>query len=405
MRSSQSLVSFLSLNALVASILLVVGNRVEARSAISKSEPRAYCFREVGTGRVLAAKNMHSVRSIASLSKMMAALVFMDRGLRLDGVTVLSPVDIKTARGGARTRLRTGAKYRNRDLLYAALLASDNAAVSALGRAVGLSPVQLTEAMNRRARAMGLGHTHFEDPVGIDHGNVSTAWELTAILQAVMRQPILHRVTTTPEHYLRAVWPRRHHVNYLNTNLFLFRRRFRVLAGKTGFNSAAGYCLAAAVTERGWRRPVLGVVLGSRRKLSRFSDFARIAATFSRYAPGRRKAASRVRPRVKVRHAVALGRRGRRSGHAVEGHLRRSVSPSRPHRFVRIRRGAARTRQGWMARLGRRGSHHRMRARRWKRFERHRVTFRSRGRFSRRRVPGRGRRLPSGSTLAEGHSD
>ncbi len=311
---------------------------------------RAYCFREAGTGRVLASRNMHQVRPIASLSKMMAALVIMDRGLRLDGVTVLSTVDMHTAKGGARTRLRPGARYRNRDLLYAAMLASDNAAISALGRAVGLSPGELADAMNRRAKAMGLTHTHFVDPVGINHGNVSTAWEVTSLLQAVMRHPVLHKVTTTPEHYLQAVWPKRHHVNYLNTNLFLFRRRFRVLAGKTGFNSAAGYCLAAAVKARGLRRPVLGVVLGSRRKLSRFSDYVRVTSGFittpRRFGHGARlrRAGSRGR-RIRRRSLASRNRRARRWRHSrrLAATRRQARLRGRRHGRAVSRRGSART--------------------------------------------------------------
>ena len=258
----------------------------------------AFLFRQAGSRHVLAARQAHRPHAIASLTKLMAALVILDRHLDLQGVTKLEAVDLRTAMGGARTRLRLGARYRNWDLLYAAMLASDNAAVSALGRAVGLGPEALTRAMNRRARLMGLPHTHFQDPVGISHENVSTAWEVSYLLEAAIGNRVLRRVMQTPEHYVRAVWPRRHHINYLSTNLLLFRRGWRVVGGKTGFNSAAGYCFAAAVHVTGFARPVIGVVLGSRSKLWRFKDFTSQLAL--------------IRSRRSLLASRSLRRRGRR---------------------------------------------------------------------------------------------
>ncbi len=268
----------------VSACVVFLASGARART-VRHPGPEAYVVREVGSRRVLLGRGVHRVHAIASLTKLMAVLVVVERHLNLRGVTRLERIDLKTAAGGARTRLLLGARYRNQDLLHAALLASDNAAVSALGRAVGLSPEALTAAMNRRARLMGLRHTRFLDPVGIDHGNVSTAWEVSFVLEAAIANPVLRRVMVTPEHYVQAVWPRRHHINYLSTNLLLFRRRWRVVGGKTGFNSAAGYCFAGAVKLTGFGRPLLGVVLGSRGKLRRFQDFAELIAQVRRLQP------------------------------------------------------------------------------------------------------------------------
>ncbi len=263
-------------------LLVGVGSSARARR---HPGPDAFLFREMGSRRALLGRAAYRVHAIASLTKLMATLVVVERHLDLRGVTRVERIDLRTAAGGARTRLLLGAKYRNEDLLHAALLASDNVAVSALGRAVGLAPAALTAAMNRRARLMGLRHTRFLDPVGINHGNVSTAWEVSFLLEAAVSNPVLRRIMETPEHYVRAVWPRRHHVNYLSTNLLLFRRRWRVVGGKTGFNSAAGYCFAGAVALAGFGRPVLGVVLGSRGKLWRFRDFEQLLAEVRRLQP------------------------------------------------------------------------------------------------------------------------
>lgn len=273
---------------LVAALWVSVPNPAVARRPHSKFARKnqrihatAVVFLTNDGRRVLFARNARKVKSIASLSKLMAVLVVVERHLRLQGITTLSRVDRKVGSGGSRSRLRLGAKYRNNDLLHAALLASDNSAVSALGRAVGLTPAAMVAAMNRRARLMGLRYTRFVDPVGIHTGNVSTAYEVALMLRAAVLNPTLRKVMRKAEHYARAVWPRRHRINYLNTNLLLHRPGFQVFGGKTGYNHKAGYCLATAVKMRRYGR-VLAVILGSRSKLHRFKDFYTIARALNR---------------------------------------------------------------------------------------------------------------------------
>ena len=123
-------------------------------------------------------KNPDEVRPIASISKLMAVLVVLDKNLDLDAATTLIDSDRQIAQGGARSRLPIGLSFSNRDLLHAALMASDNRAVPALGRAVGLDPAQLVAAMNSKAKDLGLAHTTFEDPVGLNSNNRSTARDL-----------------------------------------------------------------------------------------------------------------------------------------------------------------------------------------------------------------------------------
>ncbi len=192
------------------------------------------------------------------------------------------PLDWKVAEGGCRTRLRVGRSYRNIDLLYAAILSSDNRAVPALGRAAGLSPGALTRAMNRKVRALGLRKTHFVEPTGISHDNVSTAWEMITILRAASRYRILRRVMSTPSRTITEMGTGRK-ITYFNTNVLSRSSGWRIFATKTGFNDAAGYSVAFAYTDR-----VLGnvavVVLGSSSKWQRFRD----ARFLVRKAVGRR---------------------------------------------------------------------------------------------------------------------
>lgn len=223
------------------------------------------------TGTVLYARNANEVRSIASLTKLAAALVIRARGVALDKGTTINRDDHKVGLGGCRTRLELKWTYRNRDLLHAALMASDNRAVSALGRAVKLSANGLVQAMNELAGRMGLKKTTFRGPVGIDHGNTSTAWEISRIIRKASKDPVLSGVMSKHEYdvkpmkgYLR--------IHYRNTNpLVGEKKRYEFIASKTGYNDEAGYCLASVVRLRRLGE-VTFVLLGSKRKIDRIYD-------------------------------------------------------------------------------------------------------------------------------------
>src|SRR5215470_6247256 len=113
--------------------------------------------------------------------------------LVLDGATEISRVDARFAAGGARTRLDIGQKFRNKDLLRAMLIASDNRAPTALGRAAGMSPDDLVAAMNDLAKHLRLKHTRFTDPTGL-RGNVSTAREMAIALRAALTDDVLRTI-------------------------------------------------------------------------------------------------------------------------------------------------------------------------------------------------------------------
>jgi len=240
-----------------------------------KLSARAVLVLDVKTGKPVLARNATDVRSIASLTKVMAALVFIDRGLKLDQGTVINRDDWKVALEGCRTRLELNWTYRNRDLLRAALMSSDNRAVSALGRAVGLHPNGLVQAMNERAGRMGLKKTEFRGPVGIDTGNVSSAWEMSRIVRAASKVKVLSEVMASKEYQ---VVPLKGYLKhwYRNTNPLVGTLKDASFhASKTGFNNKAGYCLASVAQIKG-RGVYTIVILGSRRKIDRVRDLRRI---------------------------------------------------------------------------------------------------------------------------------
>ena len=224
-------------------------------------------------GNELYARNPDQERPIASISKLAATLAVVSRGLELDGLTTITKADIEVARGGARSRLLEGMTLSNRDLLHAALMGSDNRAIPALGRAVKLSPPQLAAAMTAKAVELGLKHTRFHDPTGLSVQNVSTPRETIALLQAVIRNPILGPITERVQYDAHPVG--RPPIRYTNTYRPAIRAHVQVVGGKTGYNDDARYCLVIATKIDG--RLCYMSFLSNEGKLTRFGDVARVA--------------------------------------------------------------------------------------------------------------------------------
>ena len=212
-------------------------------------------------------------RAIASISKLAAMLVVADRGIELDGLTTMKKVDVEVARGGAPSRLPDGMTLSNRDLLHAAMLGSDNRAVSALGRAVGLNATQFAEAMNKKVAQLGLKHTHFREPTGLSPENVSTPREVIAMLRAAMAHPTLGPILRRMEYDAHPV--ARGPIHYVNTHRPAHRANSDVLGGKTGFNDEARYCLVIVTKVEGHTYGM--AFLGTEGKMTRFGDAARVA--------------------------------------------------------------------------------------------------------------------------------
>jgi serine-type D-Ala-D-Ala endopeptidase (penicillin-binding protein 7) len=224
-------------------------------------------------GRELFSRSPDHERPIASISKLAATLAVMDRGLELDGLTTITRSDVEVARRGARSRLLEGMTLSNRDLLHAALMGSDNRAIPALGRAVKLTPSQLADAMTAKARQLGLKKTRFHDPTGLSIENVSTPRETIAMLQAVMRNPVLGPITQRVEYDAHPVG--KAPITYFNTYRPAIRNNVHVLGGKTGYNDDARYCLVLAAKIDG--QTCYMSFLANEGKLTRFGDVARVA--------------------------------------------------------------------------------------------------------------------------------
>ena len=219
--------------------------------------PRAGLLFDLDTGRVLWRRNASRVLPIASLTKMMTALVVAERIPRRARV----PVTRETLRytGSGVGLFKRGKRIRVETMLHGLLLASGNDAAIALAqRAAGGSVQRFVRLMNQRAAAMGLTCTRFSTPSGIrDAGNHSCAGDLAALARAVLRTPRLARIVARRSAVLP--FPVKGGKLYLyNTNPLLRERYRRTTGVKTGYTVAAGRCLVATVRRRGTR---LGVVL------------------------------------------------------------------------------------------------------------------------------------------------
>jgi D-alanyl-D-alanine endopeptidase (penicillin-binding protein 7) len=238
---------------------------------------------DLDSGQELFARRPDGPRAIASISKLAATLTVMERNLDLDGLTTIKKVDMDVARGGAKSRLLEGMTLSNRDLLHAALLGSDNRAISALGRAVGLGTSQFTTAMNRKVASLGLRFTRFREPTGLSSDNQSTPRETIELLKAAMAHPVLGPIVRKPEYNAHPV--SRPPIHYANTNHPAARANVQILGGKTGYNDSARYCLVLAAAIDGHNYGMS--FLGTEGELTRFGDVARVADWIVTHKPKR----------------------------------------------------------------------------------------------------------------------
>lgn len=222
-------------------------------------------------GKVLYAKNADRVRPIASISKLVTAMVVLDSGVDLDTTETITKQD---ARRSSKSRLRVGTRMTLRDLLHSTLLSSDNRAARALARATAGSVEDFAVLMNRKARQMGLKSTEFVEPSGLDSRNVSTATEVAKILHHAREYKPLAEITSKKRHTLRFLNRKNGKLTIANTNQIIWSPWW-VLAGKTGYIQAADYCLTTLVRNKSGQRLSL-VVLGVPGDKLRFKEARRL---------------------------------------------------------------------------------------------------------------------------------
>lgn len=224
------------------------------------------------TGETIFAKNTDLPTPIASVTKLMTAMVVLDANLPMDEVLTISNEDVDYLKH-THSRLSVGTELTRGELLQLALMASENRAASALGRNYPGGITAFVRAMNVKAEMLGMRMSHFVDSSGLDSNNVSTAEDLAKMVSAAYQYSQIRQVSTTPsqEVYL---YGRRNTLNFVNTNALVRGGSWVIGLSKTGFINEAGRCLVMQAEISG--QPMIIVLLNSEGKLSRIGDANRI---------------------------------------------------------------------------------------------------------------------------------
>jgi len=227
---------------------------------------------DADTGEVVIDKNADTVTPIASITKLMTAMVILDRGLDLDQRIVVSRDDYDSLKG-TRSRLRPGNVLTRRDLLLLSLMASENRAASALGRTYPGGVEPFVAAMNAKAAALDMKDSRFVDATGLSPHNVSSARDLVKLVRAAHEYELIREFSTRDRASIK-VADRGRPLNFSNTNGLVRAHHWDVELSKTGYISEAGRCLVMRVKLAS--KDLIVVLLDSWGKHSRIGDANRI---------------------------------------------------------------------------------------------------------------------------------
>ncbi|HMX15301.1 MAG TPA: D-alanyl-D-alanine endopeptidase [Rhodocyclaceae bacterium] len=222
------------------------------------------------TGAILFEKNPNAVVPIASITKLMTAMVALDAQPSLAEVLTVGEEDVDTLKG-TRSRLKVGTQLSREEMLRLALMSSENRAASALSRHYPGGREAFVAAMNRKARDLSLNDTRFQDPTGLTAANVSSARDLGKLVEAAQRYPLIREFSTSGE---REVEVNGRPQMFRNTNSLVRSPTWEIGLSKTGYISEAGKCLVMQAWLAG--KPTIIVLLDSLGKLTRVGDANRI---------------------------------------------------------------------------------------------------------------------------------
>ncbi|MGD2118925.1 MAG: D-alanyl-D-alanine endopeptidase [Chromatiales bacterium] len=209
---------------------------------------------------------------IASITKLMTAMVVLDSGQSLDEKITISKEDRDLIRLTG-SRLKYGATLTRREMLQLALMSSENRAALSLGRTYPGGKPALIKAMNAKAKQLGMHHSHFEDPAGLKAGNIASPRDLATMLRAAQQYPLIREATTSKQLTVRP-YRRKGSLKYVNTNRLMRNKSWSIGLSKTGYINEAGRCLVMQTEIAG--QNLLIILLNSYGKLTPFGDANRI---------------------------------------------------------------------------------------------------------------------------------
>ncbi len=219
---------------------------------------------------VLLSKNADVAAPIASITKLMTALVVLDAGQSLDQVIEVTDAEGDYGKSWA-SRLSVGTTLTRGDMMHLALMASENRAAHALGSAYPGGIPAIVRAMNAKAAALGMTSAHFVEPTGLSSDNVASPEDLAKLVIAASRNPTIRNFSTDPSYAVRV---RRHLVEFRNTDRLVSNPTWNIVVQKTGYITEAGRCLVMETVIEG--RSVVIVLLDSLGKYTRLADATRV---------------------------------------------------------------------------------------------------------------------------------
>lgn len=264
---------------LVFALAIALASSLGAQAASDPGlKSRSAIIVDQGDASVLYSKKANVVVPIASITKLMTALVVLESDESLDEEIRIANEDRDTAHGSG-SRLTVGSKLTRGDLLHLALMSSENRAAHALGRSHPGGMSKFVRAMNAKAKSLGMKTARFVDPTGLSSRNVSSAADLVKLVVAASGQPLIRRYSTSRSHVVQVG---KQMLEYRNTNTLVAKDDWNIKVQKTGYTSDSGQCLVMEATIR--ERPVVMVFLNSFGKLTRTAEARRIRKWMERSA-------------------------------------------------------------------------------------------------------------------------
>ncbi len=224
---------------------------------------------DANTSEELLVKDANRVVPIASITKLMTAIVVLDAKPPMEEKLKISDDDRDLVMGTS-SRLHVGWALSREDMLHLALMSSENRAAAALSRYYPGGRAAFIKAMNAKAEELGMANTHFVNSNGLTSENVSTAFDLVKLVRAAHQYPLIRQFTTAPRYDVRVS---RYVLAYFNSNRLVGRPDWDIEVQKTGFTNEAGDCLVMQLNWDG--RSLIMIFLDAYGKLTRFADARR----------------------------------------------------------------------------------------------------------------------------------
>ena len=269
-RKLHSLEGIVAAFALFFVLALTIGFAQAQTQKVVYLRSAAVMVQDAATGEVVINKNSEAVVPIASITKLMTAMIILDRGLDLEQRIVVSREDVDTHKG-TRSRLMPGTTLTRDELLLLALMASENRAAAALARTYPGGVQAFVKAMNEKAAELGMSDSQFIEPTGLSPSNVSSPRDLVKLVRAAHSYPLIREYSTRDKATVKAF---NRPLRFVNTNGLVRNSHWEIELSKTGYISEAGRCLVMHV--RLASKVLIVVLLDSWGKQSRIADANRI---------------------------------------------------------------------------------------------------------------------------------